>query len=522
MPNLKNEYQEFFKFHGNRKSEFSLVFFCRIIEVENMKICLITICRNEETLVPYFLDHYAGWVDEIVVFDNESEDDTVKLLKACPKVRVMTFSTSKYYKEEVLTSLRNDAYRLMGLVADWFIIVDIDEFLFHENMREYLNTCDLQGVTVPKVTAFEMYAKECPVFDGRTHLHERVKRGIANSAYDKHAIVHHSVLRMNYGYGSHDARPVGNVKISNFADITLLHFKPSNIGLPKVLPSDYFGGKAFGYIFTGRLEVNFRVTKSEECLEYALPVCGEEFLLFVKQVLDDLEAATAYELHQLSLAYHRGHHVKQSNKTAFDLAMLAGKKGNADAQYHVGMGLKLGVGTALNREEALAWLKLSAIGGRIDAAFQVGMMTMPQAEAYSWMLKAAEGKHAEACSMMAQIFRQGLCGHGMDNKLYMMWLQRASENGCKRSSYTLAQCYLVSGDAQNAYRWAKKSARHSFLKAYQMMEESYRYYNPFDAGSQEAEEWFLDRVAWLQNSADTPNFDYYDEACPFKKPVFER
>ena len=79
-----------------------------------MKISLISLCRNEAPLVPYYIDHYENIVDEIIVFDNESTDGCDELLKQCPKVRVISYCTNGYFKEEMLTFIRNYAFRQMG------------------------------------------------------------------------------------------------------------------------------------------------------------------------------------------------------------------------------------------------------------------------------------------------------------------------------------------------------------------------------------------------------------------------
>ena len=99
-----------------------------------MKISLISLCRNEAPLVPYYIDHYENIVDEIIVFDNESTDGCDELLKQCPKVRVISYCTNGYFKEEMLTFIRNYAFRQMGLDADWYIITDFDEFVYHPDL----------------------------------------------------------------------------------------------------------------------------------------------------------------------------------------------------------------------------------------------------------------------------------------------------------------------------------------------------------------------------------------------------
>ena len=47
-----------------------------------MKVTLYTICYNEQEMLPYFLNHYSKMVDKIVVYDNQSTDNSRKILES--------------------------------------------------------------------------------------------------------------------------------------------------------------------------------------------------------------------------------------------------------------------------------------------------------------------------------------------------------------------------------------------------------------------------------------------------------
>ena len=76
-----------------------------------MRIVLITVCKNEKRLLPFFFRHYEGIVDEYVFFDNGSTDGTTELIRQQANTRLIEFNTLGYYKEETLTFIRNSAYR---------------------------------------------------------------------------------------------------------------------------------------------------------------------------------------------------------------------------------------------------------------------------------------------------------------------------------------------------------------------------------------------------------------------------
>jgi len=40
-----------------------------------MRITAITQCKNEEKILPFFLDYYTSFCDEIIIFDGNSADN---------------------------------------------------------------------------------------------------------------------------------------------------------------------------------------------------------------------------------------------------------------------------------------------------------------------------------------------------------------------------------------------------------------------------------------------------------------
>ena len=86
-----------------------------------MKICAITLTKNEEDRIEDCLKHIRPYVDYILVIDGESEDKTVEITKKyADKVIVKPFSGS--YAEE-----RNCAHTLVPKDCDWLLHVDADE-----------------------------------------------------------------------------------------------------------------------------------------------------------------------------------------------------------------------------------------------------------------------------------------------------------------------------------------------------------------------------------------------------------
>jgi len=187
-----------------------------------MKITLISPQRNELYMLPFFYKHYDNLVDQYVIYDNTSTDPQVfDLYKSNPKVRVETFDTGGKNSSVAKLNIRNNAYK--SIISDWFIVCDIDEFIWHSNLRNYLADCHAKGITLPKISGYDMVSVERPTYDG-TPLTSIIKRGIANPGYSKRAVFQ-GCVDICYKTGAHYCEPKGKVLESPIEEIKLLHYK---------------------------------------------------------------------------------------------------------------------------------------------------------------------------------------------------------------------------------------------------------------------------------------------------------
>jgi (heptosyl)LPS beta-1,4-glucosyltransferase len=84
---------------------------------------VVAICKNEEQDLPGFFANFLPWVDEIVIVDDNSSDQSTSIIRSAgPKVRLIEHpmnSTSGF------SGQRNVG--MEGATADWLIHTDIDE-----------------------------------------------------------------------------------------------------------------------------------------------------------------------------------------------------------------------------------------------------------------------------------------------------------------------------------------------------------------------------------------------------------
>lgn len=146
-----------------------------------MKVWIFSIAWNEARIAPWFLRHYAPWVDKMIVYCEPSTDGTEDILRACPKVDLRVWPYKGLDDEKFMGAV-NHCYQSVH-PADWVAFVDMDELLWHPNIMAILSQ------TTADVLQAKGYAllspSGWPKDDGHSQLYELVKTGVSQQNYDK-------------------------------------------------------------------------------------------------------------------------------------------------------------------------------------------------------------------------------------------------------------------------------------------------------------------------------------------------
>ncbi len=203
---------------------------------QKQKIYLVACCYNEGKLLPFFLDYYANFigVSKFFLFDGGSTDDTPEIIKDYP-VELIVHKSDKL-DDRQLMYFRNEGYKTWRNECDWFIVCDIDEFLFHPDIHTALAGYKSQGITLPLVEGFEMLSKQFPVFKKGDYMPNFIQTGTPNPAYYNKHLIFDPIIDINYTLGCHQAQPTGPVKKNEQFEFKNLHYK--------ILSYDYFLSKA--------------------------------------------------------------------------------------------------------------------------------------------------------------------------------------------------------------------------------------------------------------------------------------
>lgn len=193
-----------------------------------MNITVYTIAHNEESLIPFFLSHYSQFCNKIVIYDNESTDKTVEIAKKVKNshVEIIPIETSNQLNDSMYIDVRSKCW--VGSDSDYVMLVDVDEFIYHRNIKEYLYS---SRKPIYKPVGYNMISKTFPIEN--VLLTDQIKTGIRDNLYDKPVIFDPKLItRVNYQLGTHggifycsDNNVVDSIYLKQDAELKLLHYK---------------------------------------------------------------------------------------------------------------------------------------------------------------------------------------------------------------------------------------------------------------------------------------------------------
>lgn len=191
-----------------------------------MKIDLYTRCWNDSDMLDYFFRHYDRLVQRYVVYDDESTDGSLEKLAKNPKVEVRSMPAYCDTDSRIRSNhaVLEECWKESRFVADWAIVTDIDEHLYHPNLIRYLAASKKQGVTVIPAMGYAMLSELFPL--SNSLLCETLTMGAPSSMNSKMNIFAPNELdATNFELGRHRANPTGNVIAPYRDELLLLHYK---------------------------------------------------------------------------------------------------------------------------------------------------------------------------------------------------------------------------------------------------------------------------------------------------------
>gem|GEM_PF-838484 len=187
------------------------------------KIHLWALVWNEREMLPFFLEHYRPFVDRFFLYDDGSDDGSVEYLASQPDVELRRFHNDGMSFVEAAHRFNNHAWKGSRGQADWVIVVNVDELVFHPSARAALASEKQLGRTLIPSRGWDMVTEDFP---RRGPLVRTANRGVHSREMNKVAIfAPDRIDEINYVGGRHAANPTGHVVASKTASFNLLHYK---------------------------------------------------------------------------------------------------------------------------------------------------------------------------------------------------------------------------------------------------------------------------------------------------------
>jgi hypothetical protein len=197
--------------------------------MQNKKIYVLTLCWNEAKILPFFLAYYETFCEKIVIFDNLSTDGSADMIKNHPKCIYETLLTDSF-SDSAHIYIKNNAWKKYKNEADWFITIDMDEFLSFNKLSPHslIDYCESHNFSVIQPYGYDMVINENEelCFNGRFDLFEKYKIGVANKSYDKACFFNiQKVDEINLTPGGHFCDYKGKGYIYKNPEVKLLHYR---------------------------------------------------------------------------------------------------------------------------------------------------------------------------------------------------------------------------------------------------------------------------------------------------------
>ena len=188
-----------------------------------MVIDVYSVMNNEMVLLPYWLRHYEQFATRIFVWDDQSDDGTRELLEAHPLVTLLPME--KYGDNDVywINELFPQYEQYSRGKADWVMIADGDEFIYHPQLVSVLEEEYIKNTQVLWCKGFAMVADAPPTGDGQ--IYDEIRMGLPDRIESKWTVFDPAIT-IRFRKGRHSGALECNAERTNaYSGIKILHYR---------------------------------------------------------------------------------------------------------------------------------------------------------------------------------------------------------------------------------------------------------------------------------------------------------
>jgi TPR repeat protein len=188
----------------------------------------------------------------------------------------------------------------------------------------------------------------------------------------------------------------------------------------------------------------------------------------IKTLRLEAERGDAVAQFNLGISYAKGEGLPKDPAEAVKWCRKAAEQGYAKAQFNLGVCYSSGLGVPKDAAEAVKWYRKAAEQGYVDAQYNMGVcyykgegVAKNDVEAVMWFRNAAEQGYAKAQYNLGICYAKGE-GVAKNDAEAVKWYRKAAEQGDVDAQYDLGVCYAkgegVPKDAAESVKWCRKAA----------------------------------------------------------------
>lgn len=184
------------------------------------------LCYNEATILPHLLKHYLSFCDKVCILDNFSTDNSVQIVNSFRNTEVLSYNSGNELRDDIYIQVKNTVWKRSIGIADYVIVGDADEFLYHKDIESYIQKASQNGITIFKPRGYHMVGDEDLDLGKNDNIFEKVTKGVKTDVLNKMMMFDcNKIKEINYSFGCHMANPVGEVKLLDDGELKMCHYK---------------------------------------------------------------------------------------------------------------------------------------------------------------------------------------------------------------------------------------------------------------------------------------------------------
>lgn len=137
-----------------------------------MKTIWITLCKNEEDIIPFCIQYWSRIADKVIVYDNHSTDSSVELLSKHDWIEVRTFD-SEGQNDVIQKQVKEKAYLEFKDKYDIIIISDMDEVFYFNDFKAISEAFVNGGYNVLMTPIYSLCEDSKPPYSEDKLLHQQ-------------------------------------------------------------------------------------------------------------------------------------------------------------------------------------------------------------------------------------------------------------------------------------------------------------------------------------------------------------